>query len=278
MQVFRYVYFLIIFVLLTQCRRIHDNFADQIINIDFPLHEKAVYAIATYFDYGDSLSLEFLDIASLQFDSTYTSGDTLYLDGQFARHSDDIQASISVAFIDSWILYEYSEIGTGEIFLKPKVPMVNDTTALPDRFHNHFAVAPQTLESNNTYTIVRPENYGDEWGYLEVIRTFACKNPIEWTDDFGSASGMAVTVTHELMDFNETFHSIFDEHGLLNSQWSFETELTTETGEGIRDIFVHRINRRLVDFSDPSEVGDLKIYHDYVNKTGMRIFKYDSYP
>lgn len=275
MKVSRYVYFLMIVVLLMQCRRIQDYIADQNISIDFPLNKKAVYAIGTYFDYGDSTTLQFLEIASLQFDSTYTAGDTLYLDGQYASHSDNNRTPISVAFINDWILFEYSEsMSAGEVFLKPKVLMDNDTTALPDRFHNHFAVAPQTMESNAAYTIVRPENYGDEWGYLEVVRTFDCKYQVEWADGFGSASGMAVTVTHELMDFNHTFHSIFDEHGLLNSQWSFETELTTQTGEGIRDILVHRINRRIVDYSDPSEVGDLKTYHDLVRKTGMKIVGY----
>jgi len=239
------------------------------VKIEYPLNKKAVYAVCDYQDYSDSIAVQNIEISSILFDSTYSSGDTVYLTGIFSRDRESNSAPISAAVINNWILFEHSGIQeAGMIFLKPAV---TDTTALPDQFHNHFPIVPQKLKINSNYSITRPANEGSEWGYAEVIRIFESNEFKKWTDFYNDDYGIKVNITHYLLGFSHNFQTVFDAHGLVNSQWSYKNYITNEHGDLIDSVLTHRINRRIVDYTGPGEVDDLQTYYNLVSENGLKI-------
>ena len=246
------------------------------ITINIPMQQKAVRAIAYYNSMVNSDSLVHLRVSSFYFDSTVTSNDTTYLFGIYERLESDsndepISGEIIVSLTDDWVFYQSSEIfDAGVDLLKPFNNLTADTTSLPTELYGYFPIYPRTLIRNVTYSIYRPANEGEGWGYGGVYREFRIKNLVVWNDHYGTEFGFEVIIEHILFGFTINFDLVIDRHGILNSHSSFVHYVMSPEGAIVDSAITHVVNRRIVDYSDPSSVRSLSYYANEVLENGLK--------
>jgi len=264
-----------ILLLMSQCS---DNPANnpESLTIDLPMNKKAVYAIAYYHKTGNSDSLGYLRISSFYFNSTDTFNDTTYLVGTYERlepeyYDEPVSGEILISLTDDWVYFQSSEIlDAGIDLMKPANGIKVDTTRLPTEKYSYFSIYPRTLIQNQTYAVYRPANAAIDWGYADVYREFKVKYPSVWEDQYGADTGFEVAVKHVLFGFTMNFDLILDRHGIVNSQ-NVETEYRTdENGQLIDSVLTYRINRRIVDYTEPSMVKSLSDYAAEVAAKGLK--------
>ena len=271
--------FILLFTLITiQCSDSPTSSVESI-TVNLPMKKKTVHAIAYYSNYGTSDSLEHLRISSFYFDSTFTSNDTTYLLGIYERLEPDfydvpISGSILISLTNDWVFYQSSEIiDAGIDLIKPLSTSVVDTTSLPTDLYSYSPIFPRTLIPNSIYSIYRPANEGDGWGYSGVYREFNVKNVINWKDQYGSDLGFEVIIKHVLFGFTIMFNLIIDKHGIVNSQSSFTQYKKSPKGAIIDSMLTYTINRRIIDFTNPTSVRSLSYYANEVREKGLRYNK-----
>ena len=243
--------------------------------INIPMNKKAVRAIAYYNSIGNSDSLMHLRISSFYFNSTVSSGDTTFLFGIYERLDSDfpenpLSGEIILSLTDNWVFFQRSDIfDAGVDLIKPHSKFMVDTTYLPTDLYGYFPVYPRTLIQNETYSIYRPSNEGEGWGYASVYREFKVNNSIDWNDHYSRDTGFEVMVKHSLLGFTLNFNLVLDSHGIVNSHWSYLNKDISTEGVLIDSAITHVVNRRIVDYSDPSTVQNLTHYANEVIKNGL---------
>jgi hypothetical protein len=248
------------------------------ITINIPINKKAVRAIAYYNSFGNSDSLMHLRISSFYFDSTVTSSDTSFLFGKYERFDSDspdnpLSGELIVSLTNEWVFFQSSEVfDAGVDLIKPFIISDVDTTYLPTELYGYFPIYPRTINKNETYSIYRPNNAGDGWAYADVYREFNVYNSIDWNDRYSQDSGFEVMVTHSLLGFTLYFDLVIDSHGIVNSYWSYVNNNISPEGAILDSSITHVVNRRIVDYSDPSGVLDLTHYANEVIENGL-VFK-----
>ncbi len=249
--------------------------SSESITVNIPMHQKAVRAIAYYSSTDNSDSLVHLRVSSFHFESTVTSNDTTYLIGIYERldsHDDPISGKIKLSLTDDWIFFQSSEIfDAGIDLVKPLANIKVDTTSLPTEFYSYFPIYPRVLIPNETYSIYRPANEGEGWGYGGVYREFNVENPVKWTDHYGNDTGYAIRVEHYLLGFTINFDLIIDRHGIVNSHSSFVQYVMSPEGAIIDSTITNIVNRRIVDYSNPSSISSLSYYANEVMENGLKI-------
>ena len=153
--------------------------------------------------------------------------------------------------------------------MKPLSGIKVDTTRLPTEEYGYFSVFPHLLIENRTYAVYRPANSGAEWGYVDVYREFVAGHPIIWEDAYGTDAGIQVSVLHIVLGFTLNYDLIIDRHGIVVSKSSLMEYLTDGGGELIDSVMTQRINRRIVDYTVPSEVKTLSVYAAEVAENGL---------
>ena len=134
---------------------------------------------------------------------------------------------------NDWVFYQSSEIIDAAIdLIKPLSNLVIDTTSLPTDLYSYFPIFPRTLIPNSIYSIYRPANEGDGWGYSGVYREFNVKNVINWKDQYGSDLGFEVIIKHVLFGFTIMFNLIIDKHG--GKFRAFRTPIPGDSGQVFR--------------------------------------------
>lgn len=251
----------------------------ETITVNMPLGKKAVYAIGYYNDIGDTVETWHIRIASFFFDSSYTSGDTVYMTGTYERLEPENAGQpesgrMLISQTDKWVFFQSSEIlDAGIDLMKPLTGFEVDTTRLPTDVYSYFSVFPRVLVQDQTSAVYRPGNEGDSWGYTGVYRQFAVKGPATWDDFYGSDAGFEVYVTHTLLGFTSNYDLIIDQHGIVNSQSSQWMYLSTENGDFIDSVMTYRVNRRIEDYADPTMIEDLSYYAAIVQANGFKYIK-----
>jgi hypothetical protein len=251
----------------------------DMITVNFPLGQKAVYAIGYYTDSGDTVEAWHIRIASFFFDSSYTSGDTVYMTGTYERLEPDYggqseSGRILISYTDKWVFFQNSEIfDAGIDLMKPLTGFKVDTTRLPTDEYSYFSVFPRVLVQDQTSAVYRPGNEGIDWGYAGVYRQFDVGEPAVWDDLYGSDAGFEVSVTHTLLGFTSNYDLIIDQHGIVNSQSAEWMYLRTENGDLIDSVLTYRVNRRIEDYADPALIKDLSDYAAIVQVNGLKYIK-----
>ena len=243
----------------------------DLITINIPINQKSVRAIAHYAILSDYDSLLHLHVSSFYYDSTFVSNDTTYLLGSYERLDadsigDPVSGRIILSMTDDWVFFQSGEIvDAGIDLIKPIANVTVDTTSLPTEFFSYFPVYPRTLIRNETYSIYRPANGGESWGYAGVYREFNAGDIVSWDDRYDSNLGIEVLVEHILLGFKLNFDLIIDNHGIVNSQSAIMIYGLKENSE-VQGVM---INRRIVDYSDPSSVNSLTYYVNEVKEKGL---------
>lgn len=286
----------LLFMSVCHCvNKITESSEKYLIEVRFPTGKKSIYASATYIGHEDSLSLSYLKIFSIQFDSTYTSNDTLYykgcvksfipdtfLIGPYSRNTSISNAlaysdsgSIVVSFDEKWVLYQYSEVMDGyHIFMKAMVDSTiqTDTTYIPTEFYNQFPLFPRIIKPNTQYAIYRP---GYEEDFVPVYRYFITDDFTTWSDSYGHNSGLLFSTKQSLF-YGDTlnYRGIIDAHGMIISQCYEKMIVTTiEHPEGADTLDYYVINRRIVDYSDAKDLHELSWYADDVMGNGFSLIE-----
>lgn len=260
---------------LLQCKSTSEPDNDQIV-ADIPLGLTAVYATAVYSDVDTALQLRFYTITALRYEEITANNDTTHFRGtveQFfsiPKNSYTVSGPTEISITDKWVFLQNhpQNINVG-VFLKQDSIIV-DTTEIPTPSHNQFPMYPRVMEGNQHYIVVRPAD--DGFGFLEVRREFNTKSLRSWQDDFASDIGLFTKIRQTFLGDDLNFLTIFDEHGIVNSQFSFTEVLTDPTGTAIDTVETYTINRRIRDFSSPSSILPLEIYGEQVEKSGLLLF------
>ena len=245
--------------------------SSDLITINIPINQKSVRAIAYYNTSGTSDSLMHLHVSSFYYDSTFTRKDTTYLYGIYERLDADslntfLSGRILLSLTDDWVFFQGGETyDAGMDLIKPLADVTVDTTSLPSELYSYFPIYPRTLNPHGAYSIYRPANEGDCWGYGGIYREFNVGDPVNWNDPYGFSSGIEVFVKHILLGFTINFDLILDHHGIVNSQ----SEMMVKDSEGNTEIQTLLINRRIVDYSDPNSVNSLAFYVNEVMEKGL---------
>jgi hypothetical protein len=258
------------------------------LEINFPIGEKAIYAVGSYTGHVDTLEEYFLSIYSLQFDTMQTSAIGVEYIGEIERYDvlhkvnhslvynpglNQISGKTTVSINDRWVLFQNSELADGfQIFMKTNI-QETDTTALPTLVYNQVPMFPNRAEIFSSYSSFRP---GSDSLFIGVERNFNFEDYIEWSDVYGTNSGLYYTTEHILKfgnDFTFDFRGILDSNGVVISRSTFESIVTTaESPEAADTLTVHVINRRIVEFNDPDNIKDLSWYGEYVLQNGLTLF------
>ena len=242
------------------------------IEISFPLDQKAVYANATFLDYGDSLVMQNLRISSLIFNQSNVSHDTTYLSGEseqyIANAGTNLNGNILIGITSKWIEMENISPGISSDLL---FKTTTDSTKLPTPGFQHFPIAPRFLKKGRISLLSRQENNDSNWQINAVNRRFRIGQDIKWEDNYGFEDGLFVE-TSEYPYNNDTLytHSIFDENGVVISQNSIN--LIFSTGTQKDTIVIHQLNRRIKNFDNPLFIRELKFYADQILENGLTLF------
>jgi hypothetical protein len=254
----------------------------EAITIEYPLGKKAIYAVGYYNGNTDSLITEFITIYSLQF-NTHTITNNIheykgiiesygkpYFDIDSSQILVDKLSGEVVLTVDSkWMLFQYGGfIGAGENFMKIEFTE-SDTTLVPTEEYNQFPLFPKEIIPNKAYSVYRP---ADDSLFLDVQRNLEFFDYNEWNDIYGNDRGVYYTTEHIIKDFGFTidFRGLVDSQGLITSSSSFDLIVSSVTNPDVMDTVVsHRINRRIVNFTDPENVNELSWYADYVYENGL---------
>ncbi|MDA3861703.1 MAG: hypothetical protein PF445_10785 [Melioribacteraceae bacterium] len=259
---------------------------DNSINIEFPIGKKAVYAVGLYEGESvDSLQAWGVNIFSLQFDTVLTKTDGIeyignielfysILDSNLGTGAEfNSSSSIKVSIDEKWVLFQNSNIiGSSSIFMK-RNSILSDTTLFPTFANNQFPVFPKKIIPNTFYSVYRP--IAVDSTFLAAQRDFVVKDFAEWNDFYGSNSGLYYTTEHVLKFENEMefdFKGIIDERGVVISVFTLENFVlsTVQNPDGEDTVTVHKINRRIVDFTEPENINELSWYSDYVLENGLK--------
>ncbi len=249
---------------------------DAYYRINIPINQKAVYAILHYEEFADndSLVLSGISIGSLIFNNQRQSGDTLFLMGTceiLEIYNDVIVATesepIRIALTSDWVFLDDSNGPYGYNFLLKNSA---DTTAIPTINHEQFPILPRVLTANAHQIIYRPAS--SDYTFLGVRREFYAMSPQTWKDEIGTEQGIFLKIKHVLDGIGDelNFEILADDHGIIRSFWSFPTiYIDPQTGDD-ESLTVHRINRRIVDYTDPRQIQSLEHYYNLVNESGLR--------
>jgi len=249
---------------------------DAYYRINIPINQKAVYAILHYEEFADndSLVLSGISIGSLIFNNQRQSGDTLFLMGKcevLEIENDIVVAAemepITIALTRDWVFLDDSNGPYGYTFLLKNSA---DTTRIPTVNHEQFPLLPRVLTVNTRHSIYRPGS--PDYNFIGVNREFSVMSPQTWSDELGTEQGIFLKIKHVLDGIGDelNFEILADDHGIIRSFWSFQTiHFDPQTGDG-ESLTVHRINRRIVDYTDPRQVQSLEYYYNLVNESGLR--------
>lgn len=284
----RPLFLVLIFSILAACAD-DKTHSENSVDISFPTGKKAVFAVCSYVDRGDSLTLVFAQIFSLQFDSTSSRNDTTYFYG-------DVDSYISPEFLNGprfkqnripemamrtgevvvsldkkWVLFQYSDHPDAyQILLKnaPESDTPADTMRTPTFSFGQFPLYPSSFSIGDEFVAYRPAS-NSTGEYVAVSREFRFGGEVLHTDAFGNISGLLAEIDHHIFSTTLEFNSIVDSHGFAISSYSTEQILTTEDGAPIDTTTVRFINRRIVDFSAPGSVLSLENYAAQVIENGL---------
>ena len=102
-----------------------------------------------------------------------------------------------------------------------------------------------------------------------MFREFNVNRTIDWNDHYSRDSGFEVMVEHRLLGFTINFDLVIDSHGIVNSHMSYVNKEISPEGALLDSSITHVVNRRIVDYSDPSAVLDLTHYANEVIENGL---------
>jgi len=245
-------------LILISCSESTSNLLKAEIEINLPIDQKAVYANAGYTERNDSLILNTLKMNSINLtdqiksnDSTYLFADVQEFIPESFENSGTNNGTLKFSLTDKWVSIENENGVSSSFFYKTTI----DTTAVPSNNFQHNAIYPRVLIEEEVKEIVRPAG-----GSFYFRKKFRVGREIKWDDAFGFGTGLYLE-TQSTFGSNDTLFTIaiYDEHGLMISQYSLDFIINN-----IDTIRVHYISRRVADYNNPLLIGALSSYADQV--------------
>jgi len=250
---------------LMSCSESTSNLNEATIEIDLPVDQMAVYASAVYTDRTDSLILNNLKMSSIVFTDRIQSGDSTYLLAEVMEFIPEnypghgtIEGTLKLSVTKKWISFENETNITSTFLYKTST----DTTATPTTNFQHNTIYPKVLVEGQVREIFRPAGNLFSAGY----KKFSVGREINWDDSFGFNSGLYVETQSNFANADTLFTiAIYDEHGLIISQYSLDFIFTGGEPPFVSDtIRVHNISRRVNDYTNPLLTRELNFYADQV--------------
>jgi hypothetical protein len=241
-----------------------------IVEIDLPAQKMAVYADAVYIVRNDSLILNTLQMSSIIFTEQTISNDTTYLNATVTEYIPEIfagygtsQGTLKLSKTDKWIAVEQENNVSSTFLYKSSA----DSTKVPTRNFLHNTVYPGILVEGEESDIFRPS--GDF--SAAVYKKFRVGREINWDDSFGYATGLYLE-TQSTFSINDTLYTtaIYDEHGLIVSQYTLDLIIWDGFNNVIDSVRVHNISRRISDYGNPLLKRELSYYADQVLQSDLR--------
>ena len=239
------------------------------VEIDLPLEQMAVYANAGYVVSNDSLILNTLKMSSIIITDQTMSDDTTYLNASITEFVPEIFAGYGTSYgtltlskTNRWIAVE-KEDNVSSTFLYKSF---TDSTAIPTKNFLQNAIYPRILVEGEEKDIYRPASDFS----APVYKKFRVGREIKWDDSFGYATGLYLE-TQSTFSTDDTLYTtaIYDEHGLIISQYSLDLIITDGSNNNIDTIRVHSISRRISDFTNPLLTRELDYYANQVLENNL---------